>query len=48
MNYTCVDYRTEMILLGLRRRLESENLSEEEKNDIRRRIKEIETAMGLE
>lgn len=48
MNYTCVDYRTEMILLGLKRRLESENLSEEEKNDIRRQIKEIETAMGLE
>jgi len=48
MNYTCVDYRTEMILLGLKRRLESETLGEEEKNDIRRQIKEIETAMGLE
>ena len=47
MDYTCVDYRTEMILLGLKRRLQEESLSEEEKEDIRLQIKELESTMGL-
>ena len=34
MNYTCTDYRTEMVLLGLKRRLELEDLSAEEKKEI--------------
>jgi hypothetical protein len=48
MKYTCTDYRTEMILLGLKRRLELEDLSAEEKEEILKQIKEIEAAMGLD
>ena len=48
MNYTCTDYRTEMILLGLKRRLELEGLSAEEKKEILKQIKKLEAAMGLD
>ncbi len=48
MEYTCVDYRTEMILLGLKRRLELEDLSAEEKEDILKQIKKLEAVMGLD
>ncbi|NQT69175.1 MAG: hypothetical protein HQ552_06305 [Desulfobacteraceae bacterium] len=48
MNYTCTDYRTEMILLGLKRRLELEDLSAEKKEEILKQIKKLEAAMGLE
>jgi hypothetical protein len=48
MKYTCTDYRTEMILLGLKRRLELEDLSAEEKEEILKQIKKIEAAMGLD
>jgi hypothetical protein len=48
MNYTCTDYRTEMILLGLKRRLELEDLSTEEKKEILKQIKKLEAAMGLD
>jgi hypothetical protein len=42
MRYGCNDYRTEMIMAGLRARLRQENLSEEE----RRRL--VETLEKLE
>lgn len=48
MEYTCNDYRAEMILLGLKRRLEQEDLSKEEKEDILFKIKELEQKMGLD
>ena len=48
MKYTCTDYRTEMILLGLKRRLELDDLSAEEKEEILNQIKKIEAAMGLD
>jgi len=48
MNYTCTDYRTEMVLLGLKRRLELEDLSAEEKKEILKQIKKLEAAMGLD
>ena len=48
MEYTCADYRIEMILLNLKRRLRHEGLSEEEKDDILLKIKKIEAKMGLE
>lgn len=48
MEYTCVDYRTEMILLGLKRRLELADLGAEEKEDILKQIKKLEAAMGLD
>ncbi len=45
--YTCTDYRTEMILLGLRRRLAAPDLGETEREAIRREIRKMETEMGL-
>ena len=48
MDYTCVDYRMEMILLGLKRRLQNESLSEEEKEDIRLQIQKLEATLGLD
>ncbi len=48
MKYTCVDYRTEMTLLGLKRRLEQKGLSAEEREDILKQIKKLEATMGLD
>lgn len=48
MNYTCNDYRAEMILLGLKRRLEKNGLSEKERKDILREIEKLEAAMKLD
>jgi len=45
--YTCADYREEMILLGLRRRLEDPGVSEEEKPAIRARVQELEESLGI-
>ena len=47
INYTCADYRIEMILLSLRQRLQREDLSEEERNDINLQMKKLEAAMEL-
>jgi hypothetical protein len=48
MEYTCKDYRSEMKLLGLKRRLEEENLGEEEKAQIVKEIKELEKVMKMD
>ena len=48
MEYTCADFRIEMILLSLKRRLHKEDLSEEERNDILLKIKQLEKTMGLD
>jgi hypothetical protein len=48
MEYTCADYRIEMILLNLKRRLKHKWLSEEERDDILLQIKQLEAKMGLE
>lgn len=48
MEYTCAEYRIEMILLNLKRRLQHEGLGEKEKGDILLQIKKLETKMGLE
>ena len=47
MDYTCVDYRAEMILLGLKRRLQNEELTDKEREDILSEIRKLETAIGL-
>jgi hypothetical protein len=47
-DYTCTDYRAEMILLSLKRRLHREHLGDQEKNDILLKIKQLEKEMGLE
>ncbi len=46
--YTCNDYREEMILLGLKRRLALEKLDKDEKEEIIKKIKENEKAMGID
>jgi hypothetical protein len=48
MEYTCIDYRVEMILLTLKRRLQHEGLSKKERDDILLQIKKIEERIGLE
>ncbi|MBW1725196.1 MAG: hypothetical protein JRD87_00825 [Deltaproteobacteria bacterium] len=48
INYTCADYRTEMILLSFRQRLQREDLSEEERNDIILQMKKLEAEMELD
>ncbi|MDJ0809488.1 MAG: hypothetical protein QNJ48_04215 [Desulfobacterales bacterium] len=40
--YGCRDYRQEMILVGLHRRLSQENLSEEERRALEEEIRQIE------
>ena len=45
--YTCADYREEMILLGLRRRLEDPDVPEEEKPVIQARIQALEISLKM-
>lgn len=45
--YTCNDYREEMILLGLQKRLNQPGLSDEERRKILREIEAIEKQMGM-
>jgi hypothetical protein len=47
MTYTCSDYRLEMILLGIRRRLYEEDLLEDEKERLLKEIKKIEAEMEM-
>jgi hypothetical protein len=45
--YTCADYREEMRLLGLKRRLAQENLPEEERRRISEEVTRLEQAMAM-
>ena len=47
MKYTCDDYRKEMMLLALRKRLQQKDLSEEEKDRIVEEIKKMEEETNL-
>ncbi len=47
MTYTCSDYRLEMMLLGLKRRLNEETLSESEKEKLLKEIRKIEDEMEM-
>ena len=44
----CNDYRAEMQLVELKRRLQSEELTEAEKSALRKEIELIEKQMGLD
>lgn len=46
-NYTCNDYRAEMILLGLQKQLARPDLTAEEKEALMRRIAEVEKEMDM-
>ena len=45
--YTCNDYREEMIILGLRQKLQNKDLSEEERMKLNKEIDRLEKAIGL-
>ncbi len=46
--YPCADYREEMMLLGLQRRLNQPDLEESEKRDIQKAIRRLKSRMGLD
>jgi hypothetical protein len=45
--YTCNEYRAEMILLALQNKLQLANLSEQERREIFREIARLEKIVGL-
>jgi hypothetical protein len=48
MKYTCADYRVEMILVSLRKRLRQEYLDESERKAILAQIEKLEETMELD
>ena len=46
--YTCMDYREEMVLLGLKRRLAADNLTEAERKALLEQIQALEAAMDMD
>lgn len=46
--YTCNDYRQEMVLVGLQKRLADPELSEEEIKRLREQIRHVKEEMGLD
>ena len=46
--YTCTQYRQEMMLLGLKRQLEDPDLPPTEKNRIAEKVSELERQMGMD
>lgn len=46
--YTCNEYREEMILLGLQKKLASPDLTEQEKAEVLAEIARVETQMGID
>ena len=46
-HYTCNEYREEMLLLGLQRRLHAEGVSAEERERLKERIKDLEASMDM-
>lgn len=47
-NYTCTDYRSEMILLGLVRRLQAAVPDSRQAEELRRQIKSLQAEMGMD
>ena len=46
--YTCTEYREEMVLLGLKRRLADPALDPGEKARLEKEIKKLEAQMGMD
>uniref|UniRef100_A0A7C4W0T7 Uncharacterized protein n=1 Tax=Desulfatirhabdium butyrativorans TaxID=340467 RepID=A0A7C4W0T7_9BACT len=46
--YTCTEYRLEMMLLGLTRKLNDTNLEPQDREKLKQEIQEIERQMGLQ
>ena len=47
-SYTCEDYREEMILVALKKQLTCTDLPDEEREALEKRVKELESDMGLD
>lgn len=47
MTYTCVEYREEMLLLSLQRRLADEDLVPAEREELLAQIRNLEVRMGM-
>jgi hypothetical protein len=45
---TCNEYRAEMILFGLQKRLNQENLTKQEQLKIKKEIENLESVMGMD
>ncbi len=45
--YTCRQYREEMILLGLRKRLSAPELTDRERRSVEEEIRRLEAQMGM-
>ncbi len=45
--YTCNDYRQEMILLGLRQKLQRSDLTDAERSKLMQEISKLEKAIGF-
>jgi len=45
--YTCQDYRAEMILISLNKKLVNPDLSDKERQNIHREIQRLEKQMGM-
>ena len=48
MEYTCKEYRQEMLLLALRKRLNDPHLSEKEKQEITADLRQLEVRLQLD
>ena len=46
--YTCADYRKEMILVSLKRRINTVSLSDEEREKVQSEIRRLEAEMNLD
>lgn len=46
-DFTCADYREEMMLVELKKKLSNPNLTQDEKQDTLHKIDEIELKMGI-
>lgn len=46
-SYGCNEYRQEMVLAGLQRSLQNPNLDEQQRQQIKEQIRQLEEAMGL-
>jgi len=45
--YTCNDYRGEMILIALKKKLVNKNLSDHEREELKKEIEKVEKRIGL-
>lgn len=46
--YTCAEYRAEMLLLGLRRQLANPDLSDAQRAELLEKIRDLEAQMGMD